>query len=122
MNKSTLYRCRSLVTSHTQNNVLYLWYNLFLKELINSPLNNRKGIAIVVGKPVGTLWLNTHRPGVHIQYYRKDVKGGRVIYGTGSSTVATDPSKFITKPLITICIKLLLAYTSFYTTWEVNYP
>ena len=64
-NNVTLYTCRSLITSHTQTNILYLCCKLFLKELITLTLSNRKGIAIVIEKPFGTHCLSVHRPGVH---------------------------------------------------------
>ena len=64
-NNSTIYTCESLVTSHAQNNILYLWCKLCLIELITSQLNTRKDIAIVVENPFGTLCLNAHRSGVH---------------------------------------------------------
>ena len=77
---------------------MYIWCNLFLKELTTSPLNTCKSIAIVVEKPIVTLCVSVHRSSVHRQYYGKVVKGGRVTYVNCSPTITTEPNNLFTKP------------------------
>ena len=80
--------------------ILFTWCHLCLHELVHTPINTPKGVAIVVEKPYGKKMVNANRPAVHRQCFGRDRKKGRVTYGIGSgaNTIGSDGKNFVTKP------------------------
>ena len=98
---------KSMHIPNIDNHKVFIWSFLCLEELVMSPLNSPKGIAIAKETPYGFCHVNISRRAVLRQYYGKNVGYDssanatlRYTYGYNKKnlSVNTDPTNFVTKP------------------------